>query len=115
MRKLAPLAILTVALDILILFICVSHLPSIAARARVPFEVSEDRGCVLVSSILNAQAGKDLKVGDEITAWNYQPVRDSEFLEFSADRESTGSSVNIGVRTDANSSSALIKLILYDS
>ncbi|HEY6951301.1 MAG TPA: histidine kinase dimerization/phospho-acceptor domain-containing protein, partial [Bacteroidota bacterium] len=113
MRKLAPLAILTVALDLLILCICVLHLPSVAERAKVPFEVSEDGDRVTISSIIDASAAHGLKQGDEITAWNSQPVRDAEYLEFCADRESIGASAVVDYRRNAKGFSSTVTLVPY--
>jgi len=113
MRKFSPLAILAIVLDLLLLCICVSHLPSIDNRAQVPFDVREENERVVVQSILDPDAAGGLKVGDEITACNREPIRVSEFLEFAADRESIGSSMNIVFRRGTETSGTNVLLIRY--
>ncbi len=113
MRKFNPLAILAIVIDLVLVCICISHLPSIASRAQVPFDVSEKGERVVVSSILDTEASKGLKNGDVIMRCNSEPVGSSEFLEFMADRESIGTSLRIGFRRGTENSEASIVLIPY--
>jgi len=115
MRRFSPLAVLTILLDILVLLVCLSHLPSVQDRARVPFEIREDQNRIVVSNILDDGAAGGMRIDDEITEWNSQPLTVSEFLEFAADLRPIGSSIAIGFKRDGRASSGIITLVPYYS
>ncbi len=113
MRKLTPLAGLAVAIDLLLLGICITHLPSVSSRARIPFEVSDSQDRPIVNAILDDAAAGGLKPGDEILRWKGEPVGVSEHLEFAADCQSIGSSIPMTYRRDGDESTATVVLIPY--
>ena len=74
MRKLAPPAIFAVLFNIVLLLICVLHIPSIDARARVPFDIVERGNSVFVESIADSLAAGGLRENDEIISWDSSPI-----------------------------------------
>jgi signal transduction histidine kinase len=115
MRKLNPLAILAVVLDILLLCICLFHLSSITDRAQVPFDIVEDGDRTLVRSVLDAHAAGSLETGDEIITWDSRPIRISEYVEFAADRESIGKVAHLGFRRAGQNLATDVVLVPYYS
>jgi len=113
MKKLTPPALAAFVLDLAILVVCILHLPSIESRAHVPFEVTEDRERVVVSSILDNHASSVLSVGDVITNCNAESVGGDEFIEFTADRESIGNTLRIGFRRGNENRETSVVLIPY--
>ena len=104
---------LAVGLDLLLLFICLSHLPALSSRAQVPFDVAEKGDLVLVGSILDKAAANGLERGDQILTWDSRPILISEYLEFAGDRKPIGSIVHIGYRRAGAFSSTDVVLIPY--
>jgi signal transduction histidine kinase len=115
MKKLTPQVVFIIVLDLLLLSICVSHIPSVAHRARIPFDVREEGDLVIVSKILDPAAAQNLDVEDRITTWNAHPIRLSEYLEFAADLDSIGTQVTIGYERDSKSYGTAVWLVPFYS
>lgn len=111
MGKLNPLAILAIVVDFLLLGICLSHVPSVASRPRVPFGVSEGQGRLVVDEILDVNAARDLRIGDQIESCNSRAVHEAEYFEFAADIATIGDPVEIGYRRGGTVSSTQAVLI----
>ena len=111
MRKFGPLAILALIVDLILLVIGLSHLPSVTSRPGVPFQVSDIGEQTLVKTIDEVRAAGNLRRGDEIVSWNSKPLRTSGFLEFAADCSSIGDQVQVGFRRGGAEGSTTITLI----
>jgi signal transduction histidine kinase len=78
-------AFLFLALDILLLAACIYHIPSLLARARAPFEISQSDGRMVVSGIIDPGASGDLRTDDVAISWNHQSLDVPRLTEFFAD------------------------------
>ncbi len=113
MGKFSPLALAAGVIDVLLLGICIAHLPSIAQRPRVPFSATESGDQVYVRIILDAKSARDLQTGDEVISWDTQPVREAEYLEFAADCGSIGDTVAIRYARGGAIASTVVQLVPY--
>ena len=66
--------VLYLTVDILLLVLCVLHLPSLMERARAPFRAESSEHRVLIHDILDQSAAPQLRPGDQILAWNDLPI-----------------------------------------
>ncbi len=71
--------------DIVLLIICLFHIPTLLQRAQLPFELLEKDDRIFVDKILDEAASGDLEKGDVLLAMKGQRVPIYEVAEFLAD------------------------------
>jgi len=58
-----------VAIDALLLAICLLHIPNVLNRPNAPFEVEEHAGRIVVRNILDQRASGEVRTGDVLLLW----------------------------------------------
>ena len=95
MRRVTPRFAAFLIADILLLIICLIHLPSVFYRPNVPFDVIKSDGYVVVAALTDTSSSGILHPGDILLKWNSLDIPLPEALEFLADLDSIGSTVSI--------------------
>jgi len=95
MRRVTPRFAAFLTADILLLIICLIHLPSVFYRPNVPFDVIKSDGYVVVAALTDTSSSGILHPGDILLKWNSLDIPLPEALEFLADLDSIGSTVSI--------------------
>ena len=113
MRKVTPRFAATLAADILLLIICLLHLPTVFYRPTTPFEVKGLEGLIVVTEVTDTSSSGVLRPGDVILKWDRMDIPLPEALEFLADLHSIGNTVSITFERGEEKLSTTITLIPY--
>jgi len=70
------------AVDLALLVVCIMHVPDLLVSAREPFDAVSSDGHTKIIHIIDREAAGRIILGDRITRWNGEPVRESSDLEF---------------------------------
>jgi two-component system phosphate regulon sensor histidine kinase PhoR len=73
---------LFLALDVILLAVCLLYLPSLDSSARPPFDALSVDGSTQIVSIIDSAAADGLAPGDRIMLWNGERVEAAGDLEF---------------------------------
>lgn len=98
MKQLTPRTAVTLALDVILLAVCIWHIPYLLQRARLPFEADEVLGRVVVVRILDAQAAGEIRPGDHILRWGNDSISIDHQLEFLSDFRAVSDTVRLTVQ-----------------
>lgn len=71
--------------DLLILIVCLQHIPSIAQRAHFPMSIDSQGETVTVKEIISAHHAQHLSVGDTVLSVSGLQPRNIFELQFIAD------------------------------
>ena len=104
---------LYLAIDLLLLLICLQHIPFVSNRPNAPFQVEEHSGRVLIKNILDQSACLNVRAGDVLVTWDGRRILIPEMVEYVADLSSIGSSVQVEIERDERISSTTITLIPF--
>jgi hypothetical protein len=115
MTLLRTRVVLYLAADVTLLVLCALHIPSLAERARAPFEAETSDGRIVVHDIVDPAAASDLRPGDLLLRWNDLPITVPSALEFLAERGSIGSNAHVRYSRDGSESVAPVTLIPFSS
>lgn len=103
----------TLFLDVLLLVLCLVHLPSVAHRPAAPFEVTDVGGRVAIARVLVPEAAREVAAGDIMVGWNGIRVPLSEAVEFLADMGTIGHSVDLTIEREGIPSRATVTLVPF--
>ena len=113
MKKFSLRPWLYLAIDSVILAVCLLHIPSLVHRATLPFEVEKVAGDLLIHRTIDAKASGALQTGDIVLRWRDQGIAAPEALEFLADFASIGDTVRITYQRAGNTQSSLVRLVPF--
>ena len=85
------------AVDLALLAVCVLYVPSLLVSAREPFDAITVDGHTKIINIIDQNAAGRIILGDRITKWNDEPVRESSDLEFLRMYASSGDTVALSL------------------
>lgn len=105
----------TLLLDVLLLALCLVHLPFVAQRPAAPFQATNTGGNVAVSRLLVPEAAREILVGDVIVGWNGIHVPLSEAIEFLADMGTIGNTVSLTIEREGSLRTAAVTLVPFYS
>jgi len=115
MKRFTRRFVVNVGFDLLLLVVCIIHLPSVFHRPSAPFEVQANGDRILVSRILDLEASGGIRSGDKLLAWNEMAVPNMEAVEFAADLGTVGQSVHCTIERNGMQREALVTLIPFYS
>lgn len=104
-----------IAVDLALLLFCLSHLPSIVDRARLPATLADIGTRTVVTGVEGAQAQALLEPGDVLIAWNDNRIARPEHVELLADREEIGTTIVLTIERDGRMLTAPIQLVAFDA
>lgn len=113
MKRLSTRIGVFLAVNILLLLLCLNHLPSVFQRPRVPFIPVERSNGVVVERILDSKASGSLSSGDKLLAWGGTRIPLTEAIEFLGDRSSIGTAVSVTFERNKNVEHTEIRLVPY--
>ena len=102
-----------VAIDALLLAICLLHIPNVLNRPNAPFEVEEHAGRIVVHNILDQRASGEVQTGDVLLSWEGKRILMPEMEEYIADLSTTGSSIHVSLERNGTTYSSAVALIPY--
>lgn len=105
--------ILLIAVDLALLLLCLSHLPSIVDRARSPVTLDDIGTRTVVTSVEGTQAQALIEPGDVLIAWNDIRIGRPEHAELLADRERIGATVVLAYERDGIPLTAPVQLVAF--
>jgi len=103
----------TLFCDVLLLAICLVHLPSVAHRPAAPFDATAAGERVVVSDILAPEAAREILVDDVIVRWNGIPVPLPEAIEFLADMGTIGGTIRLSIERGGVPRTAIVTLVPF--
>ncbi|HTX20123.1 MAG TPA: ATP-binding protein [Bacteroidota bacterium] len=83
------------AIDCILLAVCLLHIPTIVRRSTTPFEVGRVHDRLVVTRITQTSEAGEIRQGDAVIRIGSVAVRTPEEAEFVSDRESIGDTVGI--------------------
>lgn len=101
------------ALDLLVMILCASNIPSVANRARFPVLAKQEVTRTVVIEAGDEPAATMLQTGDLLLEWNDRPIGRPEHLEFLADLSRIGETVQVTIERDAKVLTVPVTLISY--
>ncbi len=113
MRTVTPRFVLILAVDVLLLIICLYHLPSVFHRATVPFDVMQTDGRIAVSVLNRQESCGALEPGDNLLKWDSLEIPVAEAIEFLADLSTIGKTISITFERAGEEHTTVIELIPY--
>ncbi len=113
MKQLTPRTAVYLALDVLLLAVCIWHIPYLLHRARLPFEADQILGRVEVVRVLEVQAAGALQPGDRILRWGHDSISSDHQLEFLADFHAIGDTVSMTLKGIAGDRVTTITLVPF--
>lgn len=113
MKRFTPGFVVVLLVDILLLILCLLHLPSVSQRPRAPFETGMSVDGVRITHILDQSAAGDLRAGDRVLSWDTLPIEIPEAVEFLADIRSIGKSVSVEIERNGAAHVEAITLIPF--
>lgn len=102
------------SLDVLLLIVCLWHLPTLAEKPRVPFDIRHEPAGVTVRHIVDDERAGGLRQGDVIRQWSETRVEFAEVLEFLGDLSSVGEQVALTFERDGMLQSTRIELVEFN-
>ena len=81
------------AVDLLLLALCIIYVPALLVSARAPFDAVTVGGHTTIINIIDKDAAGRIILGDRILRWNDETIRESSDLEFLRLYVSPGDSV----------------------
>ncbi|MEX2117148.1 MAG: ATP-binding protein [Bacteroidota bacterium] len=115
MKRFTPGFVVVLLVDVLLLVLCLLHLPSVSQRPRAPFETGMSVDGVRITRILDQSAAGDLRAGDRVLSWNTLPIDIPEAVEFLADMQSIGQKVSMKIERAGAANTVSIALIPFYS
>ena len=113
MKRLPLRFVANIILDLLLLSVCLVHLPSVLQRSKAPFEVAGQDGAITVAALLDPSASGGLRTGDVLKAWNGVPIELPQAVEFLGDMGSIGETVTVASPSSGAVRSLSVTLIPY--
>ncbi len=113
MKSLPFGSFLVFAVDLAVLFLGLSNIPSVLTRPRIPFEVNSKGGQVVVTRVFDRSFAEDLIPGDVILRWGDKSVELPEFLEFLSDLSSIGATIPLTLERSNSIRSTTISLVRF--
>ncbi|MBI2619309.1 MAG: hypothetical protein HYW57_04450 [Ignavibacteriales bacterium] len=101
------------AVDVLLLTLCLRHLPSVFYRAAAPFEVTDVNGHIVVSTVTDVSSSDGILPGDRLIVWNALAIPAPEAMEFLGDQRSIGEKVTLTVERGEDTFVAAVTLVPY--
>ena len=113
MKRLPLRFVVNIIFDLLLLVVCLVHLPSVLQRSKVPFEVRGEDGAITVAALLDSSSSGGLRTGDELRTWNGLPIEVPQAVEFLGDMGSIGETVVVASPSSGVMRSLSVTLIPY--
>lgn len=110
MRHLTIRSSIYLATDLVLLFLCLAHIPSLLQRAQLPFSFADGREFVLVKEQLAPHGAGALQQGDQIESIAGFRVRNTPSIEFLADTHAIGDTVSVVYRREGVTATARVIL-----
>ncbi len=104
---------LYLAINLIIVIICLLHLPAVFNRPMVPFHLIKDSHGLFVDKIHDPLASGELQIGDQVIAWDTLSFNIPEITEFLAEMSNIGNLVTITFQRQGKTDTTSITLIPY--
>ncbi|MHB1048609.1 MAG: sensor histidine kinase [Bacteroidota bacterium] len=102
--------------DALLLFVCLSHIPSIVQRGRFPFSITERSESILITDIISTEHAPSLTIGDRLVSVDTAEPRNIFELQFVADTKKKNDTVNVVIQRSGEELRSTIALLpFYES
>ncbi len=108
MKRLSVHTSIYLTVDIVLLILCILHIPSLVERAQAPFRVEDKDHQVLIT---DSSAYTELQVGDELLSWEDRQVSSAVLIEFLANQSSIDEQITVSYQRSDVISTTSIKLI----
>lgn len=102
-----------IAFDLLLMLFCVSNIPSVIDRARLPITSRLQASRTVISDVESHPGVAQLRPGDILVAWNDIRIVRPEHVEFLGDRSRIGETVAITVERDGSLLSVPASLVSF--
>ncbi|MCZ6775148.1 MAG: ATP-binding protein [Ignavibacteria bacterium] len=111
MKRLSVHTSIYLTVDIVLLILCILHIPSLVERAQAPFRVEDKDHQVGITKFLDSLACPKLRRGDELLSWEDRQVSSAALIEFLANQSSIDEQITVSYRRSDVISTTSIKLI----
>ena len=111
MKRLPLRSSLYLIVDIVLLVLCILHVPSLVERAQAPFLAKDEDHKVLITEILDSSVCPELRLGDELSSWEDYQVSSAALIEFLANQSSIDEQITVSFQRSDVVSTTSIKLI----
>jgi hypothetical protein len=104
-----------IAFDVLLILFCISNIPTVVDRARLPVTTDLRSSATVITSVDAVPSAALLRSGDILVAWNEIRVSRPEHVEFLGDRSTIGETVHLTVDRDGNLLTLPASLVAFTS
>ena len=111
MKRLSARTAIFLAVDVVLLAVCLLHLRYVRQRAEAPFFIVKSDAGFVIEKVTDSSACPGLMVGDELLSWKHFPIIDHKELEFLSDISSPSERIPITYRRGASTLTADITLL----
>ena len=106
-------AVRLAALDLLVMIVCASNIPSVVNRARLPASTVRVDHRTVVAGVENEPGAALLQAGDILLEWNSTSIGRPEHVEFLADLSTIDETVHVTLERDGSVMTVPVSLISF--
>ncbi len=103
------------AIDVLLLLVCLFHLPSVFHRPSAPFEVIDLNARIVISRVTDQFSSGPVLSGDHLITWKGMALPAPEAVEFLADQGYIGEEVPVTIDRGGSVFAASVTLVPFYS